>query len=67
MCASDAPARVIIQNFVQYNGKYGCAFCLYEGEQVQKGKGFARVYPVPKTDIEVRTLENALEHSENGT
>ncbi len=46
ICSSDAPARAAIQNFIQYNGKYGCGFCQHSGERVEKGKGFCRIYPL---------------------
>ncbi|GBM57674.1 hypothetical protein AVEN_222530-1 [Araneus ventricosus] len=39
ICSSDAPARAAVQNFIQYNGKYGCGFCQHSGERVEKGKG----------------------------
>ena len=36
----DAPARCMVQNLVQFNGKYGCSSCLSTGE-----KGQVPVYP----------------------
>ncbi|KAJ8050003.1 hypothetical protein HOLleu_03009 [Holothuria leucospilota] len=42
----DAVARCLLQNFHQFNGSFGCGTCLHEGEMVQRGDGFTRVYPV---------------------
>ena len=42
----DAVARCLLQNFHQFNGSFGCGTCLHEGEIVQRGEGFTRVYPV---------------------
>ena len=43
-CTTDSVARPCRQNMKQYNGRYGCAYCLHEGETVAVGKGHARVY-----------------------
>ena len=40
----DAPARSAIQNITQYNGKFGCSYCLHEGERIPVGRGYARIY-----------------------
>lgn len=42
----DSVERCALQNIHQYNGKYGCSFCLHPGEVVPVGKGYSRVYPV---------------------
>ncbi|KAI2645225.1 50S ribosomal protein L28 [Labeo rohita] len=36
---SDSVARPLIQNFKQFNGKYGCSYCLHKGKLVEKGRG----------------------------
>ncbi|XP_073727054.1 uncharacterized protein [Misgurnus anguillicaudatus] len=41
----DAVARPLLQNFKQFNGEYGCVYCLHTGVQVRKGNGTVRVYP----------------------
>ncbi|MGH0116610.1 UNVERIFIED_CONTAM: hypothetical protein FKN15_057450 [Acipenser sinensis] len=41
----DSVAKPLVQNFKQFNGKYGCSLCLHPGEQVKKGCGTVRVYP----------------------
>jgi len=40
LCICDAPARALVQEFTQYNGKFGCGFCMHEGKHIEKGNGF---------------------------
>lgn len=40
----DSVARCALQNIHQFNGKFGCSFCLCPGDRVKVGNGFARVY-----------------------
>ena len=40
----DAPARCMVQGTHQFNGAFGCTWCMQEGEVVQRGNGHARVY-----------------------
>lgn len=36
LCATmDAPAKCLMQNFVQYNGFSGCPYCLDQGTTVK--------------------------------
>lgn len=35
----DAPAKCLFQNFKQFNGKYGCPYCLHPGESCQHNTG----------------------------
>lgn len=44
VCSSDAIARTILRNCKQFNGKFGCDWCLHPGEVVEKGRGFVRSY-----------------------
>lgn len=62
VCSCDAVARCLLQNFHQYNGSFGCGTCLHEGVIVERGLGFARVYPV-RGVVECRTSENTLERA----
>lgn len=40
ICVScDLPAKALVQNFVQFNGIYGCGFCEQPGEVVSTAKG----------------------------
>ncbi|XP_074647456.1 uncharacterized protein LOC141903260 [Tubulanus polymorphus] len=45
LCSCDSPARAMLQNFKQYNGFYGCPYCLHEGERAVDN-GNARIYPL---------------------
>lgn len=56
-CTVDTVARALVMNMNQFNGPYGCAWCQHEGEVVQKGNGYSRVYssqeptPILRTDF----------------
>ncbi|XP_067668252.1 uncharacterized protein [Haliotis asinina] len=42
----DAPARCLVQNFVQFNGYFGCGSCLSKGKSVKTGeRGSMMSYP----------------------
>ena len=49
LCFVDA--RALLQHIKQFNGQYGCSFCLHPGKCVENGKGFTCVYetttPIP--------------------
>lgn len=54
-CVCDLPARCLISNSMQFNGKYGCWFCLQPGETYTTNKGrHVHVYPVQEKDQEER-------------
>lgn len=64
----DSVARSILQEIVQFNGHYGCSFCLHEGVQVPIGRGTTRVYPgdicMPRTlPQHERDCEEALKNN----
>lgn len=40
----DSVERCALQNIHQFNGEYGCSFCLNKGERVPVGNGHARVH-----------------------
>ncbi|KAK7940369.1 hypothetical protein WMY93_003695 [Mugilogobius chulae] len=44
VCSSDAVARPLLRNSVQFNGEYGCDWCLHPGSMVDKGSGKVRSY-----------------------
>ena len=68
ICSSDAPARAMIQNFSQYNGKYGCGFCEQKGDVIKKGKGTCRIYDILKdSQVQLRTYEQNLEDASIAT
>ncbi|XP_077519808.1 uncharacterized protein LOC144129530 [Amblyomma americanum] len=33
-CCADSPARALLQNMVQFNGRYGCGWCLHPGQTI---------------------------------
>ncbi|XP_035852374.1 uncharacterized protein LOC116059288 isoform X2 [Sander lucioperca] len=45
ICSSDAVARPLLRNCIQFNGEYGCDWCLHPGMMVKKGSGYMRSYP----------------------
>lgn len=59
-CSADAAARCSIQGIQQYNGQYGCSWCLCKGEVVEKGRGFTRAYSV--VNELPRTHESIIQH-----
>lgn len=56
----DSIARALLQNIMQFNGAFGCAFCLHEGEVVTVGRGHTRVYP--RVAAENRTIQSHKAH-----
>ena len=55
----DAPARCMVQGISQFNGAFGCAWCLQEGTVVPKGNGICRVYKY-ECDVPKRTHSNVI-------
>lgn len=49
-CSCDLPARAIVQNFIQFNGYYGCCFCEQPGETTHTEKG-GHVHTFPYNHI----------------
>jgi len=64
VCSCDSVARAPLQNIKQFNGKYGCSFCLHEGVTAAKGNGHTRVYPCTEEPPELRTHESMVDHAE---
>ncbi|XP_065209209.1 uncharacterized protein LOC135837754 [Planococcus citri] len=58
----DSVARPCVQNINQFNGKFGCSFCMLEGEVITVGKGHARIYR--ETNIE-HLRRNEEQHIED--
>nr|XP_054923565.1 uncharacterized protein LOC126525218 isoform X2 [Dermacentor andersoni] len=59
-CCADAPARASLQNFTQYNGHYGCGWCLHHGKTVH---GTVK-YPMDMNVNDERNAENTKTHGE---
>ncbi|KAL7300261.1 hypothetical protein TKK_0006897 [Trichogramma kaykai] len=53
----DSIARPLVQNMKQFNGKYGCPYCLNKGSLVETDKGRTRIYSFDKC-----TSRNAKQH-----
>ena len=51
-CACDSPTRAMVLNCKQYNGKYGCSFCLHPGPC------FMKLYKCDKSTILQVTDDN---------
>lgn len=45
---ADSVARPMIQNF---NGEFGCSFCMQKGTSVLKRRGHVRAYPYEKAEL----------------
>ena len=66
---ADAPAKCLLQNFVQYNGFGGCPYCLERGQTVKTSvQGHTRTYPFNRDNPVLgygtdRTHENTLQHA----
>lgn len=55
-CVFDLPARAMVLNLIQWNGRYGCTFCLDEGTQVSH----VRLY-LPSDQHATRAEKEVLE------
>lgn len=59
LCGSfDAPAKCLFQCFVQYNGSYGCPYCLHPGKTVKTSeRGHTMAYPFNRDDLQTGHYE----------
>ena len=63
----DLPAKAMVYNMIQFNGKYGCSHCLQSGKQLTVGpRGKVHVYPYIQVDPTgpSRTSDQQLQHSQ---
>ncbi len=67
ICAScDLPARALVQNFIQFNGAYGCSFCEQPGKSYHTDRGgTVHVFPYNLTSPNGprRTNRSCIEHA----
>ena len=63
LCSVDSVARPMIQNHKQFNGKYGCSYCLHKGVQVKIKRGTSRMYPYC-SELIARTKAMHFQHIE---
>ncbi|XP_031695583.1 uncharacterized protein LOC116377955 isoform X1 [Anarrhichthys ocellatus] len=70
VCSSDAVARPLLRNCKQFNGEYGCEWCLHPGMVVKKGSGSMRSYPYDEEKQKARSNEmfkqNATQAEKSG-
>lgn len=62
---ADLPAKAIICNCKQWNGKFGCSLCLHPGEILENSRS-TRIYRYRDT-FPPRTTENVKEHAKVAT
>ncbi|XP_021344066.1 uncharacterized protein LOC110443942 [Mizuhopecten yessoensis] len=62
----DLPAKCMMLNMTQFNGKFGCPRCMQPGKVVPTGKGHTRVFPFDEENVDgpCRTRENFIQHGE---
>ncbi|KAK3910840.1 Beta,beta-carotene 9',10'-oxygenase [Frankliniella fusca] len=59
-CISDTVARPMIRNSTQFNGKFGCGFCLHPGVRMANGKGSCRSYTTSTSVYPERTHQEVM-------
>lgn len=62
-CTCDLPAKCLVTNSKQFNGKFGCWYCLQEGETFRTEKGGScHVFPPNVNDLygPARTRESVM-------
>ncbi len=65
-CAFDLPARVIVLDMKQFNGKYACVYCEDEGE-TPPGDHLHRFWPHNAADSRKRTHKSLLQNATEAT
>ena len=55
----DLPARALVLNTKQYNGKWGCCYCEYEGVQ-HPNAPMVRYWPPPEEVPQTRTHKSLI-------
>lgn len=62
---ADLPARSLLCNSVQFNGKFCCWKCTQPGETAPVGKGHTHVFPFPRENPmgPIRTAESVEQNS----
>ena len=58
VCSVDTVARPMVQNMKQFNGQYGCSYCLHKGKQISVGRRTARIYQGHKGQMRSITEHN---------
>ena len=63
VCVCDSVAKAMVQNFKQFNGAYGCSYCVHTGKIVPKGNRHVRVYPLSENMPVSRVHAEVIEHA----
>ena len=63
ICSSDSPARAMLRNCKQFNGKHGCDWCEHEGVTVVKNGGPPTRYYPQRGSPPLRTSENQAKYA----
>ena len=61
-CCVDSVARAPMQGLIQFNGRFGCNWCLHPGELVKKKKKRVIKYPLMEDIPETRTELETVKH-----
>ena len=59
--SADSPARAIVRNLKQFNGKHSCDWCEFPGETIENGGAPTRYYPYRGPPV-MRTAENQIRY-----
>lgn len=62
VCSSDSPARAMLRNCKQYNGKFGCDWCEHEGVVVTQNRGPPTRYYPQRGDQRPRTSQGQAQY-----
>lgn len=57
--SADSPAKCKLLKLKQYNGKYGCCYCLHPGVTVEDNN--SSKYPVPSEKYSLRTHSSTMD------
>ncbi|KZR96475.1 Uncharacterized protein APZ42_009163 [Daphnia magna] len=57
----------MVANAMQFNGFYGCGYCLHNGQTVEKGSGLVRVFPLSLPMPDKRTHETTFQQAVEAT
>ena len=63
ICCADSPARAMLKNCKQYNGKYGCDWCEHEGVTVAVNGGPPTRYYPHRGNPCLRTAQHQAEYA----
>ncbi len=63
-CSCDSVARCMMQGINQFNGQFGCSWCMHEGTVLEKGKGHVRAYTVEQNVVyPLRRSDDLVQHA----